>query len=144
MCDIGTVCCWEASTAVPVLCLASQYFPSWASWHKNKGWTLPMWQSQVRGSKVMAAVMVGAAAKQNKWTIGDLKERIKQPQISKWVEVVQVFLLKSRKRWCWNVEVSAIPHYLNKKPQRNRIVTSLWNMFHLFSEDIAFAKCCVC
>lgn len=64
MCDIGTVCCWEASTAVPALCLASQYFPSWASWHKNKGWTLPMWQSQVRGfPKVMAAVMVGAAAK---------------------------------------------------------------------------------
>ena len=49
MCDIGTVCCWEPSTVVPVLCLASQYFPSWASWHKSKGWTLLMWQSQVRG-----------------------------------------------------------------------------------------------
>lgn len=48
MCDIGTVCCWDAWTVVPVLCLASQFFPSWASWHKSKGWTLLMWQSQVR------------------------------------------------------------------------------------------------
>lgn len=48
MCDLGTVCCWDAWTVVPVLCLASQFFPSWASWHKSKGWTLLMWQSQVR------------------------------------------------------------------------------------------------